>query len=162
MIIDIILILCIIVIFALIFNGIEDRNKGNKMSFKESMDLTELPIVTFYQDNEKFNFLLDTGSNHSHISTKAAEKLKGTPMTGEVSVSGSGGSVDVTKAIQTELSYMERSYNVILLIGDHLDEAFQSMKENNGVSVHGIIGSTFLNENRYVLDFDELVAYTKV
>lgn len=156
-----ILIICIIVVAAFIANGIEDHHKGNKMSFRESMDLTELPIVTFYQGNEKFNFLLDTGSNHSHISTETAARIKGTPMVGEVSVSGSGGSVSVNKAIQSELSYKDNNYNVVLLIGDHLNEAFKSMKETTGVSVHGIIGSTFLNENKYVLDFDELVAYTK-
>lgn len=161
MVLQVILIICIIVVAAFIINGIEDHHKGNKMSFREAMDLTELPIVTFYQGNEKFNFLLDTGSNHSHISTEASERIKGTPMTGEVNVSGSGGSVNVTKAIQSELSYKDDVYNVVLLIGDHLNEAFKSMKENTGVSVHGIIGSTFLNENKYVLDFDELVAYTK-
>lgn len=156
-----ILIICIIVLAAFIVNGMEDHHKGDKMSFRESMDLTELPIVTFYQGKEKFNFLLDTGSNHSHISAEAAKRIKGTPMTGEVNVSGSGGSVSVNKAIQSELSYKDNNYNVVLLIGDHLNEAFKSMKETTGVSVHGIIGSTFLNENKYVLDFDELVAYTK-
>ena len=39
------------------------NRKKVKMSFKESMNLTELPIVTFYNGTNKLNFLLDTGSN---------------------------------------------------------------------------------------------------
>lgn len=162
MIIQGILIICVIVVAAFIVNGIEDHHKGDKMSFRESMDLTELPIVTFHQGNEKFNFLLDTGSNHSHISADTLQRIKGTPMVGEVNVSGSGGSVSVDKAIQSELSYKDNTYKIVLLVGEHLNEAFKTIKETTGVSIHGIIGSTFLNENKYVLDFDELVAYTKV
>ena len=35
----------------------------NAMSFQNSMDLAELPVITFHQGNEKINFILDTGSN---------------------------------------------------------------------------------------------------
>ena len=44
---------------ALIVNAVEDH-KGNgepHMSFKESKDLVELPIITFYNNGKKLNFL---------------------------------------------------------------------------------------------------------
>ena len=37
------------------------------MSFQNSMDLAELPVVTFRQGDKKINFLLDTGSNNCII-----------------------------------------------------------------------------------------------
>ena len=73
-------------------NLCEDRIKKNnrKMSFKESMDLAELPVVTFYQGDKKFNFLLDTGSNYSHISKEAAEEIQGNLIDAQAKVSGIG------------------------------------------------------------------------
>ena len=59
----------IVVFVALIVNAVEDhkRNGEPHMSFKESMDLVELPIITFYNNGKKLNFLLDTGANNSII-----------------------------------------------------------------------------------------------
>ena len=51
------------------------RNKvkeQTKISFKEGLDLTELPIVTFNQGDVKLHFLLDTGSNISFINLKTS------------------------------------------------------------------------------------------
>lgn len=162
MVAEVIIILMIVVVAGVLINAVEDyRTNKEKMSFREAMDLAELPIVTFYQGTEKFNFLLDTGSNHSHISLEVSNRIKGVPMVGSQSVSGVGGEVVIDKAIKSVLEYKSRRYETILLIGEHLDTTFKTIKETTGVTVHGIIGNSFLNENKYVLDFDELVAYSK-
>ena len=41
------------------------RKKSSEISFREAMDLAELPVITFYNGDKKINFLLDTGSNIS-------------------------------------------------------------------------------------------------
>lgn len=159
---EVIITMLAVVALATIVNAFEDHAKHeNKISFKEAMDLAELPVVTFYQGTEKFNFLLDTGSNHSHISADAAQRIVGTPMTGSENINGVCGAITVDKAIKANLEYKATTYEVILLIGEHLNETFSTIKESTGVQIHGIIGSNFLNDNRYVLDFDELVAYSK-
>ena len=160
---EIFIIIAVIVILAIIFNGIEDYSRDREaMSFREAMDLAELPVVTFYQGKEKFNFLLDTGSNHSHISVEAAERIKGTPMVGSENVQGVGGAIVIDRAINATIEYKSKSYEVFLLVGEHLTGTFRTIKETTGVQVHGIIGSGFLSDNRYILDFDELIAYSKV
>lgn len=162
MIIESIILAVAVVISAFIINGVEDYMKrGSKMSFKESMDLAELPIVTFYQGKKKLNFLLDTGSNHSHITFDASKELEGTRMKGSESVKGVGGEASIDTSIQTILEYKNNKYNINLLVGSHLDSTFADIKESTGVKVHGIIGNSFLNENKYILDFDELIAYHK-
>lgn len=159
---EIFIIVAVIVVFAIIFNGMEDYSKDKEaMSFREAMDLAELPVVTFYQGKEKFNFLLDTGSMHSHISKDTAERIKGEPVEVDANISGVGGSVSIDKAINVSLEYKNSSYKATLLVGSHLDSTFKILKENTGVTVHGVIGSTFLNENKYVLDFEKLIAYSK-
>ena len=158
---EIIIIAIIVIVLAFVINGIEDYSKDKEaMSFREAMDLAELPVVTFYQGKNKFNFLLDTGSNHSHISKKVADNIKGIPMVGSENINGVGGSVVIDTAVKATLEYKNRSYETLLLVGEHLDDTFKVIKENTGVTVHGIIGNSFLSENKYVLDFDEFIAYS--
>ena len=47
----------------------------DSMSFRETMDLCELPIVTFMNNGKKLNFLLDTGASKSVIHSGALEGL---------------------------------------------------------------------------------------
>lgn len=161
--VEAILIALAVVVAAFIVNGVEDYSRHrDEMSFREAMDLAELPVVTFYQGTEKFNFLLDTGSNHSHISVEAAERIKGVPMVGSENVQGVGGAMAVDRAVNATIEYKSKSYEVLLLVGEHLSDTFRAIKETTGVQVHGILGSGFLSDNRYILDFDELIAYSRV
>ena len=143
-------------------NLCEDRIKKNnrKMSFKESMDLAEMPVVTFYQGDKKFNFLLDTGSNYSHISKEAAKEIEGEITDAKATVSGIGEG-KTTGLCKTTLSYKGAEYGIDLCITDHLTDAFAAIKAETGVQVHGLIGNQFFQKHKYVLDFEELVAYTK-
>lgn len=160
----IIIIIIAVVALALIINAVEAYGKisKNKISFKEAMDLAELPVITFYQGENKYNFLLDTGSNHSHICKSSTGKLIGNLLEGEVNVQGVGGGTAITRAINTKFKYKNKTYEITLLIGEHLDDTFKSIKESTGVTIHGIIGNSFLSDNRYVLDFDEFIAYSKI
>lgn len=129
-----------------------------RISFKEAMDLAELPIVTFYQEDKKFNFLLDTGSNQSHISMKASKKLKGKVEDISNAVCGLGKATSslLCKAL---LSYKSSNYEADLYVTDGLDEAFSAIKKESGVQLHGILGNDFFQKYGYILDFENLTAY---
>lgn len=160
--IEVIITIGAVIFLAIIINGVEDYFKCvDKMSFKEAMDLTELPIVTFYQGKEKFNFLLDTGSNNSHISSEIVDRIKGIPAEGIENIQGVGGKVTSSEAIKTVLEYKSKTYEVIVVVGDYLNEAFKDIKESTGVQLHGIIGNDFLSNNKYILDFNTFIAYSK-
>jgi hypothetical protein len=38
-------------------------------------------------------------------------------------------------------------------------DAFNEVKSNSGVTIHGILGSDFFQKYKYVINFNELVAY---
>ena len=42
-----------------------------------------------------------------------------------------------------------------------LSPTFNTIKEQTGVIIHGILGSCFFREYKYILDFNNLVAYSK-
>lgn len=158
----IVLIILIVICIALIANIYEERREKGRtlMSFKESMDLAELPVVTFYQGGKKFNFLLDTGSNLSLISKEAAERLDGEFLKGKTIVSGIG-TGETSGVYRAILSYRDHYYDIDLNIASHLTATFAEIKAETGVQIHGLIGSQFFQKYKYILDFKELIAYSK-
>lgn len=157
------LIVCAVSIAAHTVNRARLRER-NKMSFMEAFNLTEMTIVTFLNNGKKLNFLLDTGSNDAYIS-KSASKIKGLSYekihTDGINVTGSAGNCLCTKAIRMPLTYKDNTYDTDMFVLESLDDSFKSIKESDGVQLHGILGTLFLQKHNFVLDFDELVAYKK-
>lgn len=162
MILKIIIILLIVIILAFLVNIIFDTKKKNKskISFKESMDLVELPIVTFYNGHKKLNFLLDTGSNLSHINQSVLSKIKYTESKLSASVFGMEGNTVESKFCDIDISYKEHKFKESFCI-TNLDQSFSIIKKENGVQLHGILGNKFFETYKYILDFNELIAYIK-
>jgi flagellar basal body rod protein FlgB len=161
MIFEVIIILVIVVIAAIIINGVQDYDRKKvEMSFKESMNLTDLPVVTFYNGSTKLNFLLDTGANMCIINSRIIDSLNYKKLDEKGSVFGmEGNSVDIDY-ISMDFTYNNKSYSSSFQVVD-MQEAFDRIKQASGVIVHGILGSKFFEEYKYVLDFKELIAYTK-
>ena len=153
--IKLIIIIAILIIFAvLLYLGhTSEKELNSQMSFRESMDLTDLPVVTFYQGNKKVNFLLDTGSNDSII------KLEHEKLDVVSEIYGIGGK---TFAPHTKIAfkYKDLTFKYNFQVVD-LSPTFNTIKEQTGVVIHGILGSCFFREYKYILDFNNLVAYSK-
>lgn len=161
MIFEVIIILVIVVIAAIIINGVQDYDRKKvEMSFKESMNLTELPIVTFYNGSTKLNFLLDTGANLCVINSRIIDSLNYKKLDEKGSVFGMEGNFVDIDYISMDFTYNSKSYSSSFQVVD-MQEAFDRIKQESGVTVHGILGSKFFEEYKYVLDFKELIAYTK-
>lgn len=165
---DIYLILCIVIILGVLgtivyFKYISDThivrvNKKQIMEFKTAMDLTGLPIITFYQGKNKYNFLLDTGSNVSYVNSKSDIEVDKTNV--KDTYMGADG-VDKECEWATARFYRESSeYHCKVIVAD-LDAAFTELKNCWGVSVNGILGNDFFVKYKYCLDFKESVVYVR-
>ena len=143
---------------------IKIRRRKDIMSLKESLDLTGIPIVTFTQENVKYNFLLDTGSDISYINSKivdnSAIKYEATDYKLAGFISAGGLSSSDIKIIDIPFEYKRTSFKESFAVLD-LTESFSQIKEENGVTLHGILGNTFFTKYGYILDFKELKFYTK-
>lgn len=162
MILEIVGILLLVALLAIAINNIERVNKKNnsKISFKESMDLTELPVVTFYNGDNKLNFLLDTGSNFSHINSSIITLLEHTKTDKKTDLIGMEGNKVSSSICNMSISYKNQKFEEEFIISD-LNGAFNIIKQEDGVQIHGILGSRFFEKYKYVLDFNELIAYIK-
>lgn len=137
------------------------RNKiNNSMSFRESMDLTDLPIVTFRQGLNRFNFLLDTGSSLSVINEKVLGLINHTKLDITGTVYGMEGNKKETTYVDIPLVYKDVEYEEKFQVVD-MSAPFECLKKESGVTVHGILGNSFFVNYKYVLDFKELIAYSK-
>ena len=160
------MILTIIIFFittiAIVYWITKDTNKriDSYMSFRESMDLTELPVVTFYQGDKKINFLLDTGSNNSLINAYCGLDIEFNGTNTESEIYGINGEKIMAKCAKIKFSYKDFKFDYNFQVCD-LSNTFEAIKKETGVNIHGILGNQFFKEYSYILDFNKLVAYSK-
>lgn len=157
----------IIVLLCLIIIGItwryflkKEAVKNTALSFKEAMDLTNLPVVTFYHGRQKLNMLLDTGSTDNIISKEYLDKIYFTSTGEKRPLFGKEGNIVYDDVVSTTLSYSGLHFTIPVVAAD-MAEAFSIIKNESGVTIHGILGSNFFTRYRYVLDFDKLMFYKK-
>lgn len=136
------------------------RKKSSEISFREAMDLVELPVITFYNGDKKINFLLDTGSNISYLNESIVSSLV-TELTGEESnIIGIEGNKVNCKICKMIIRRKNQEFEEEFSIAD-LDKAFSIVKKESGVQIHGILGSRFFEKYKYVLDFKDYIAYVR-
>lgn len=158
-----ILLLGLLVVAALIIAGAVRSNRkknSSRISFRESMDLTDLPVITFQCADRKLNFLLDTGSTLSYINKSVVEGLPHEKTGTASEMVGIEGNRIVTECCWLTVSYRNQKFHEEFSAAD-LDKAFNAVKQETGVQIHGILGSRFFEKYQYVLDFKELAAYIK-
>lgn len=140
-------------------------NKKNNISlftvsFKQGFIPPRIPIATFYQDGKKLNFLLDSGSDKNVLDSRILKEVKYENVEGEsVNLTGVGGVTQVNTC-KVAFTCDTKEYTEEFLITD-LSEAFGLIEQEHCITLHGIIGSTFMRKNNIVMDFQNLVAYTK-
>lgn len=131
---------------------------SNGISFKESLDLSDLPIITFTSKGNRLNFLLDTGANISAFNSKFLELTDNKPINKKGNVLSSSGELTDAEFANINLKYKDRIYTDEFQIMN-LSVAFNQLKHEYGVQIHGILGNVFLQKYKYVLDFKRYVAY---
>ncbi len=162
MIFEIIWVIILVLVISFIANTIDNVKKKNdsKISFKEAMDLVELPVVTFMNGDKKLNFLLDTGSNVSYINNSVLPLLAHEKTGKEMNTMGIDGNKVNNQFCKMSVTYKNQVFEDEFSIAD-LEEAFSVIKQESGVQIHGILGSKFFERYKYVLDFKKLIAYTR-
>ena len=163
MVLKIVILLLASILLAIIVNRAEDyckQKKRENISFREAMDLVELPVVTFYNKDTKLNFLLDTGSDLSYINKSILPSLEYKEVNESRNIISVGGNSQSLGCCDVTVIYRNQKFIDKFCISD-LDEAFNVIRAETGVQIHGILGSKFFVKYKYILDFESLIAYSK-
>lgn len=162
-IIVIILIISIIITPIVFYYNIIYKSKDiyDKISFRETMNLAGLPIVTFRQGENKLNFVLDTGAFSSIIDSRILDKLQYTELEGKSVGYGIDGKEHSMDRVGIILTYKDKNYSDAFRVLD-MSKSFDSLKRDYGVTVHGLLSSSFFERYKYVLNYNELIAYSMV
>lgn len=122
-----------------------------------------LPIIALHNNGNVLNFLLDSGSNISHICSEyhnlIESKILGTHEEGSVHGLGAE-SIGITMCTAKLKDELGNEYDVNLSISDHLKAVSDSIEQSTGVRIHGLLGTDFLKDNKYIIDFDSLEVYS--
>lgn len=157
--------ICLISIIALIIVGAQLIRKYSKIykriiSFRESFDLTGLPVITFNQGKNKYNFLFDTGATNSVINSAVLNKIKHDVVEGaQCEVYGMEGSVQTANFVTIELSRDMKFSDDFQAVD--MSVAFDQVKAETGVTIVGILGNTFFQKYKYVIDYEQMIVYPK-
>lgn len=160
----IVFVLLLVGIAAIVAHFVDSARKKtsyDSMSFRETMDLCELPIVTFMNNGKKLNFLLDTGASKSVIHSEALDGLTYKSLNKSGDIYGIDGKRQDASFISMSIRYKGKDYSEEFQSID-MSIPFSNLKSDFGVNLHGILSSTFFQKYKYVLNFDELVAYSMV
>lgn len=88
------------------FNKHTIFHKWHGMSFKEAMTLIGIPFIVLWQNERKYIFIIDTGSNNSHISSRVLDTLEYDIDESRKFVTiGGGGSINAKGIVKAKFRY---------------------------------------------------------
>lgn len=163
MILNIILVLTGVAAIASIINLVENKKgKTPKVLPMEVKLPGNLPIIALSSGGTVFNFLLDSGSNVSHICPEYHDMLDAEHfnVTGGEGVKGLGADNAVNKICRATLKdVVGNEYKVDMAVTDGFKSIADNIEANTGVQIHGLLGTDFLNGYNYAIDFKSLEVY---
>ena len=117
---------------------------------------TKLPIILVEIEDKYLCFILDTGSTCSLIDSSVVEYFKDiVEPVGDYCISGIEGSKHKVDIVTLPFNFEGQIYKPKFCVRPLLD-AFKSIEEENGIQVHGLLGTDFLLENQWIVDFRTL------
>lgn len=125
-----------------------------------------VPIVGIKTETETFAFLIDSGSNYNIISSDLVNINKSSSYNNtepvvienmDNSINGYTGNVVIKVASLNKSNIRYIPYSVSAAITDTSNFAHDLFKGN---LLKGVLGSRFLSENRWIMDFKNMVVYS--
>ena len=130
-------------------------NENNKILLQQSLIQVELPLLIVKAQAKNLCFLLDTGSNINVLDKRVAEFFQLSGGTNQQQQFGIDGTLQITDVVKLTFSLEEREYKADFSVMD-LSSAFGKVEEESGIQIHGLLGCSFMEQQKLVLDFENL------
>ena len=132
------------------------------ISFRQGFIPPKLPIVTFKQGDKDITFLIDSGSNQNVINKEALEFIEHEVIETKDRITLSGLNAAPTEVSLCSVKFQNdgKEYKQTFLVTD-LSGPMKGIKDDHGLTVYGMLGSPFLEEYKVILDYDQMIAYSR-
>lgn len=127
----------------------------NKILLQKSLTQVGLPLILVKAQAQYLCFLLDTGSNINVLDKRVAEFFQLSGGTAQQQQFGIDGTLQTTDVVKLTFSLEEREYKADFSVMD-LSSAFGKVEEESGIQIHGLLGCSFMEQQKWVLDFEKL------
>ena len=127
----------------------------NKILLQKSLTQVGLPLILVKAQAKNLCFLLDTGSNINVLDKKVAEFFQLSGGTAQQQQFGIDGTLQTTDVVKLTFSLEEREYKADFSVMD-LSSAFGKVEEESGIQIHGLLGCSFMEQQKWGLDFENL------
>ena len=134
-------------------------NGYNKICLQQSLIQIGLPLLIVKAQAKNLCFLLDTGSNINVLDRRVAEFFQLSGGTDKQRQFGIDGELRTTDVVELAFSLEEQEYKANFSVMD-LSSAFGKVEEESGIQIHGLLGCSFMEQQKWILDFEKLCLYT--
>ena len=114
-----------------------------------------LPLLIVIAQAKHLCFLLDTGSNINVLDKRVAEFFQLSGGTAQQQQFGIDGTLRTTNVVEMIFSLEEREYKADFSVMD-LSSAFGNVEDETGIQIHGLLGCSFMEQQKWILDFENL------
>lgn len=118
-----------------------------------------LPLIIVKAQAKNLCFLLDTGSNINVLDRRVAEFFQLSGGTAKQRQFGIDGELQTTDVVELAFSLEEQEYKANFSVMD-LSSAFGKVEEESGIQIHGLLGCSFMEQQKWILDFEKLCLFT--
>lgn len=126
-----------------------------KISLQQCLIRIGLLFIIIKAQAKNLCFLLDTGSNINVLDKRVAEFFQLSGGTAQQQQFGIDGTLQTTDVVEMTFSLEEREYKADFSVMD-LFSAFGKVEEESGIQIHGLLGCSFMEQQKWVLDFENL------
>ena len=130
-------------------------NENNKILLQQSLIQVGLPLLIVKAQAKHLCFLLDTGSNINVLDKRVAEFFQLSGRTTQQQQFGIDGTLQTTDVVEMTFSLEEREYKADFSVMD-LSSAFGKVEDETGIQIHGLLGCSFMEQQKWILDFENL------
>ena len=133
-----------------------------KHSLSYGLGKSQLPIIPIKVEGKYLCFIIDTGSTCSLIDSDVVEYFRDmVEPIGDYCISGLEGTKHKVDMITLPFNFEGQVYKPRFCVKPLLN-AFKGIEEDSGIQVHGLLGTDFLLENKWIINFDKLdIEYEK-
>lgn len=148
--------------FKYYLGSVKEKN-GQFESIKGSVLKHGFPLIKMTIFGKRYNFVLDTGAT---VNVLDSSVLADIPVGENVDLKeGQGfmGAGDVaqrdTQVCTLPMTYNKQQFSEKFQIAN-LSEMFDSIEKEEGIRIHGMLGSGFFKKHQWSIDFDKMVVWT--